>query len=1087
MRLPNVSPITGDDQRSGEELAKGLWNRIGRLQTRIQRLVWLDALSSLTSALVLIFFFGALLDWWIRPTSMWGRGAVFLLILSAILATFGWFARNRRRKRISRLAVARRLEAVFPAMGDRLSSAVAILESRRQTGEPLGSDQLADAALLQAAVELDRMQPENRVDWRSTAKSIAIASLMVGMVLLFCFWRPAGASLVAQRLFAPNMDAQWPRQHQLVLENVPEQVYSGETLEIFVRNAIGALPNDTELLFRSGDAEIVPAPLRITGEAAVGQFEVGRLDVDVRAVGGDDRSMPWQRIKVVDAPSITSYRLMLTPPGYTGLAPVEVAETQFKVLSGTRMDLAAELTLPVESAELVLKSRGQAEVSTAAQASALGTELVTENVELTFSGEFLFRWTDANGLVGESDRRWQVIVDEDSIPRVVLQRPEADTELTQQANLEIQGQANDDLGFVQSWLEVQHVQTATLGRVSARQWSEGENDVLLQWSGTVPELFESIIQSETAANDAKPETTIQAGVGLEGTTFEITAVAIDSAGQRGQSITRRLRVISSQAMRQAIARQQSEAMRRLMDARTQQEIALEQTEAARTRVGDSAEQLQAAADRVQAAAATQQAVARDVAESTSSAAAQLRSAIDAAEQNGLPNNGLRELSEAVEQIARDPLPAAEDALKNAAESLAKGSSTDSRQQLESAAEAQQDALRQLEDLVQSMRQDDTERAVTDELSELAAAQTRLTQQARAAAEANNPDAERERLAQKQRELARSTDQLVEQLQDLADELSAEASDSPDAERRAEQARAAADALQQGPPDGAEAGSDPTQTLPPNSAANAMRQAAEELGRGREGRAENLQREVQEQLEEARRQMNGAASPGDTLPQANENDAQTFSVGVQQALRRQSLLVEQLKNEPSMTPETLGEEQANIAELTKKSAADPQAPPGFDAALDDAAKDMQTAAALLRRNSERESAEETATAARERLRFVVESLLSEPTNAAEQPDDSSADQQNAEEPEDAQQVEQRGVPTETLKLLRATQEFIRTRTEEVVSRRADTDPLAIDPVRASRLQAMQRQLADEQSRLVERIGKLVQANAGQENAGQENER
>lgn len=1064
---------------TAEELADGLWNRVGRVQKRVERLVWVDAASSLVCLIVLIFFFGALADWWIRPSSWWGRGLVFALVVAAIVGASTWFVWNRLRKRISRLSVARRLEAVFPSMGDRLSSAVAMIESRRRSARSLSSEQLTDAAVRQAASELDRLEPERVIDWRGSARSFAMALIMVAMVLLFCFWRPAGASLVAKRLFAPTVDAQWPKEHNLILENVPERVHAGAELELFIRDTIGTLPSDTELIVRPINGQTVSVPLRITGEAAVGNFEVGSVDVDVRAFGGDDLSMPWRRIEVMDAPAIKAYQLVLTPPSYLDQQPVEVAESQFEVIAGTRVRVSAELTLPVESAELVLVQRGQSPTPIAVDVSSLGRELFVDALELNSTTEFFFRWTDTNGLVGESDRRWRATVDEDSPPRVTLAVPESDAEVTTQVDLKIAGVAIDDFGLLESWFEVRHVQTATQGRIAEREMNATTAEVQLEWTGGVEELLTLISDSsdqatgdETASESKGPELPLAqvplAQVPLEGTTFEIVAVAIDTAGQRGQSTTRRIRIISQQAMRQAIARQQSDAMQQLMEARTQQEIALEQTEAAQSRVGGSSEQRQAAADRIQAAEVTQQAVNRNVMDSSSSAASQLRQASETAERNGLSNQALNELVESVERIAAGSLPAAKDALNNAAESLAAGSSEESKQQLDTAAAAQQDALEQLENLVQSMRRDDAKRAANDELSELAAAQARLTQQGRQTSDALNPEEERRRLAQKQRELARETEQLAQELRDLADELTTETGDAdgtPDS-IEADRARAAADALERGLADGEPAESDTTS--PQNSAADTMRQAAEELARGREGRAESLQQGAQEQLDEARRQLSGSTGRGDNDQQSDENNTQSFAVGVQQALRRQDLLVDQLVNEPEMKVETLAEEQSAIADLTQKVASDPQAPPGFEASLEDATKDMQTAAALLKRQSERRSAEEAATAARQRLRFVVESLLSDPSESSQDGDNRAEEDTNG----DDQQESQQGIPTSTLKLLRATQEFIRTRTEDIVRRQADVDALATDPVRASRLEAVKRQLAEEQTRLVERIEELV---------------
>jgi hypothetical protein len=1041
---------TRSEPRSRAASEVELWVRVERIQRRVQRLIWLDATATLISALVLIVVIGIALDWWFRPTTFFGRTFVLASVATGLVSAIVGFVWKQRANQISRLSVARRLEAVCPGLGDRLSSAVALLEAEGKTSKPsTPSSELAMFAVEDATRELETAEPESRIDWRPAAWSSMIATLLVSAVVMFCFWRPANASLAVQRIFTPSADAEWPRRNQLILENVPQQIYAGATLEVFVRDQLGNLPNDVEILFRPISASPISPPLRMQGNTAAASYVAGATDIDIRAIGGDDRSMPWQRVRVATAPAIESYRLTLRPPAYLGLEDFDVAEPQFTVLHGTTLQLSTVLSLPVTQAELVLRNEGSKtdEERFACEISEDGTQLLVSGVELKQSCEFWITWVDNVGLAGESDRRWRVAIQEDSIPRVVLESPESDLDVTAAANISLVGQGSDDIGLMQGWLEIQHVQSATLGRIGFEEAEENANQLALQWNGPLYELLRQINDNTLQTIDTST---------FKGSTVEITAVALDTAGQRGQSTTRRLRIVSDEEMRQSIAREQSEAMRELVDARMQQQIAMEQTEGAVARLDSATDQNQAANDRVRAAMTAQRSASQSMFEGADSAAKRLERAGQLARDNGFDDGELERLSQAVNAIAQGSMSQAKEALAESSDAMREGESEKAGRLLKQAAESQKNSLQALDQMVDSMRRDDSERSANDELGELSAAQARLSSEARNAATATNPDAERQRLSGRQRELARDAQKLAEKLQQLAKSL--EEVDST----KSTQVTEAAETLNE-------------------QASEAMRKAAEELSRGRDGMAENFQDEILRQLEKARQSLNGSSQRNENDPASEPTGPQTFAVGVQQALKRQSMIVEQLQESgvsadptnPTAEKPSLAAEQSEVAQLTQTIAEDQQAPPGFKEALDEAVAEMETAAALLERQTELEFATDSAFSARERLRFIADSLLSQEARAPENDEAVSEPQTPADAPmDDAQKGAQQGIPTETLKLLRATQQFLLQRTEQVMTRENESDPLNGDPVRAARRESLKQELADEQRQLVERIENYV---------------
>ncbi len=65
--------------------------------------------------------------------------------------------------------------------------------------------------------------------------------------------------------------------------------------------------------------------MRLLNGAMVARKESVTRPFSYRAEGGDDQSMEWIRLEVVEPPRLESLKLALHPPAYTGL-PAETSE-----------------------------------------------------------------------------------------------------------------------------------------------------------------------------------------------------------------------------------------------------------------------------------------------------------------------------------------------------------------------------------------------------------------------------------------------------------------------------------------------------------------------------------------------------------------------------------------------------------------------------------------------------------------------------------------------------------------------------------------------------------------------------------------
>ena len=71
------------------------------------------------------------------------------------------------------------------------------------------------------------------------------------------------------------------------------------------------------------------------GDVMVARRENVRESFAFRAEGGDDHTMRWLDVEVVEPPQLESLSITVHPPAYTGLPPAP-AERHLEVLAGTR-------------------------------------------------------------------------------------------------------------------------------------------------------------------------------------------------------------------------------------------------------------------------------------------------------------------------------------------------------------------------------------------------------------------------------------------------------------------------------------------------------------------------------------------------------------------------------------------------------------------------------------------------------------------------------------------------------------------------------------------------------------------------------
>src|SRR5207237_5871363 len=91
--------------------------------------------------------------------------------------------------------------------------------------------------------------------------------------------------------------------------------------------------------------------LKPLGEQAIFRLDHVTHDFEYRARGGDDDTMPWFDLAVVEPPTILELQVLVQPPPYTGLAPRTEGRI-VKALVGSHLQIRGKVDQPIRSAAI---------------------------------------------------------------------------------------------------------------------------------------------------------------------------------------------------------------------------------------------------------------------------------------------------------------------------------------------------------------------------------------------------------------------------------------------------------------------------------------------------------------------------------------------------------------------------------------------------------------------------------------------------------------------------------------------------------------------------------------------------------------
>ena len=336
-------------------MAHVIQQTISQVRRRARRLATLHAFGWTLAVVMAAAVVLGLTDYAIRFEDH-GIRLMVSLALALVAAWAGyrfWYAGLGRR--LGDVEIAHRVERRFPRLADRLASAVEFLK-QPETDAGAGSAALRRAVIVQTASDLEAIDVAQVFDTRATRLALGVATVVGLLAVAVVVSSPSSARIGVARLLRPLGDDAWPRDYRVAFRETPTRIAAGQPFEVeLVRDAGHRLPEVVRIHYRyespGGTTEEEVEPMRRLNGTLVARQESVIRGFSYRAEGGDDTSMPWIPLEVVEPPRIESLEVALIPPAYSGLPP-EASEKAVHALVGTHVELTGVSTKKLRHATI---------------------------------------------------------------------------------------------------------------------------------------------------------------------------------------------------------------------------------------------------------------------------------------------------------------------------------------------------------------------------------------------------------------------------------------------------------------------------------------------------------------------------------------------------------------------------------------------------------------------------------------------------------------------------------------------------------------------------------------------------------------
>lgn len=837
-------------------MAHMLEQKIGQVRRRARRLLVLHAVSWTLVTVLAVVLLVALADYLIRFED---RGLRLMASL-AVLAAAGWAAyrflwSGLGGARFGDVQIAQRIERRFPGLGDRLESAIQFLrQPELEIGA--GSAALRRAVIIDTESQVAELDVDQVIEPAPTRRAMACAGLLLLIALGIVSVSPASAKIALARLARPLGDDAWPRYYHLEFKSPPTRIAAGQNFEVeLLHDGQHRLPEVAEIQYRyqTGPTsyEVEPEQMRWLNGALVARKDNVQQPFEYRATGGDDDTMPWRRLEVLEAPRIAQLGVTLHPPQYSGL-PIEESDKAIHALKGTRVALEGTVTKQVAKATLRHEDGGEVPLEVAADGYAISLRIDAEQPwTVDKTGQYWIELVDEGGLTGGSDERWDVRSIDDLEPTVTIEKPATNSYVTPQGELELAIAVKDDLAIRDVALHF------------SRSDREDVPDFTVPLFGGEPEAprhSESGLLLGGKLGDSRVvgHTWRLAELQLApGTQVTFWATASDYVPQSGKSTPRTITIITPAELEERLAQRQTLVVGELQRVLKLQQDARSQTRSLDIQVSQVAEFSKQEVDQAQSAELNQRQVDRTLTSPTEGIPAQINEFLNELRANHVDSPGaMRQMTSIlheIDRLEREHLGEVETELtgfiKAAQAKLAEDKPAEGepqavpnakpddamRERLASAGEHQDEVIESLQSLVNELGRWDNFRRFSREVADLERQQEEITKATKTLA----PET-----------LGRQFKELGEQQQADLKKLSSQQSElSRRLEKTQQQMGEMSRALEESDPIAAATIEDGLHHAREQAISGKMRESSDALEKNQLGQSEGLQEKVLTELKE----------------------------------------------------------------------------------------------------------------------------------------------------------------------------------------------------------------------------------------------
>lgn len=757
--------------------------RVDSVRRRAARLLWLYGLCRCFMAALSILVAFAAVDFVLRLRDPASRWAVSALAIAALILVIWSALQPFRRILPSRVQTARRIENIFPQLRDRLSSAIDFL-AQREDDLTAGSSALRRTVVNEAESMSEDLDFGRAIDARESWRIAALAAVLAAIAGIVVIANWPTTNLAVTRLVQPWNPVEWPRRNVLQFVQRPEKLAVGDDFEVELIDRRGPMPEVVQIQLRyeaNGLLKVETKNMKPLRERMIFRLDNLRHPIDYRARGGDDDTMRWIRLAVVEPPKVVELNVVVNPPSYTHLPEVKTGRV-IKAITGSTLSVAGRVNRPIARAALRSEPADLSLPDVAVSADGMSFSVAGDRGaawKVKRSGTFWLETSDRDGLKSPDSERLELHAIQDMPPSISWSVPADHTLVTPKGVAKLKCQVRDDLAIKS--VELRYLRPDDTG--------EGEQIIILFTANA-----ETIVSKAGIAED--PQQTIDFDwelfnlANLEpGDILHVWLTASDYRPQQATTTMRRLAVVAPEELEGRIAERQSSILQQLSEALRVQRDCRQQLSALRIHQEESGKLDGTDLSQLHVVQLNQRIVEKLLGTDPDGIESQVAALLDELAANRIDNPGLarrmEELQSEVRQIVGGPLADIRQRLTQASKALrASGEASTADQDIESllasAGASQDEAIRSLEKILSLLAPWDSFSRLAREIGQVRADQQQVADETEALrlkvlsitanALAADDRAILRQLEQRELELARRLDKIQSRMEEMRSRL-----------------------------------------------------------------------------------------------------------------------------------------------------------------------------------------------------------------------------------------------------------------------------------------------------------------------------